>query len=81
MAFITWIDKLSVKVESPDNQHTVMTNTLNDLHTDRYLAAPASHPPFIDADGAFRLNAALQGNQPQESRYNKLSARMIEKAN
>jgi hemerythrin-like metal-binding protein len=32
MAFMTWSDNLSVGVESLDNQHTVLVETLNDLH-------------------------------------------------
>lgn len=33
MALITWTDSLSVGVESIDNQHTVLFNTINELHT------------------------------------------------
>jgi hemerythrin len=33
MALITWTDKLSVGVQSLDNQHMVLIETLNDLHT------------------------------------------------
>lgn len=33
MAFITWTEKLSVGVQSFDNQHMVLIDTLNDLHT------------------------------------------------
>ncbi len=32
MAFLTWSDKLSVGVETLDNQHKVLIETLNDLH-------------------------------------------------
>jgi hemerythrin len=32
MAFMTWNDKLSVGVQTLDNQHTVLIETLNDLH-------------------------------------------------
>jgi hemerythrin len=33
MAFMTWSDKLSVGVKNLDDQHTVLFNTINDLHT------------------------------------------------
>ena len=32
MAFMTWNDKLSVGVQTIDAQHTVLIETLNDLH-------------------------------------------------
>ncbi len=32
MAFMTWTDTLSVGVQTLDNQHTVLVETLNDLH-------------------------------------------------
>jgi hemerythrin len=32
MAFMTWNDKLSVGVQTLDAQHTVLIETLNDLH-------------------------------------------------
>ncbi len=32
MAFLTWSDKLSVGVQTLDAQHTVLIETLNDLH-------------------------------------------------
>lgn len=32
MAFMTWNDDLSVGVETLDKQHTVLVETLNDLH-------------------------------------------------
>ena len=32
MAFLTWSDKLSVGVQTLDEQHTVLIETLNDLH-------------------------------------------------
>lgn len=32
MAFVTWSDKLSVGVKSIDDQHTVLFETLNELH-------------------------------------------------
>lgn len=32
MAFLNWSDKLSVGVETLDNQHKVLIETLNDLH-------------------------------------------------
>jgi hemerythrin-like metal-binding protein len=32
MALATWTDNLSVGVESIDNQHTVLFNTINELH-------------------------------------------------
>jgi hemerythrin-like metal-binding protein len=32
MALVTWTDNLSVGVELIDNQHTVLFNTINDLH-------------------------------------------------
>ncbi|MGD0939490.1 MAG: bacteriohemerythrin [Terracidiphilus sp.] len=33
MAFMTWNDKLSVGVQTLDNQHKVLIETLNDLHS------------------------------------------------
>lgn len=32
MALVTWTDNLSVGVKSIDDQHTVLFNTINDLH-------------------------------------------------
>ncbi len=32
MALVVWSDKLSVGVKSVDDQHTVLFNTINDLH-------------------------------------------------
>jgi hemerythrin-like metal-binding protein len=32
MALVTWSDKLSVGVKSIDEQHTVLFNTINELH-------------------------------------------------
>jgi hemerythrin-like metal-binding protein len=32
MALVTWTDNLSVGVELIDNQHTVLFNTINELH-------------------------------------------------
>jgi hemerythrin len=32
MALVTWTDKLSVGVKSIDDQHTVLFNSINDLH-------------------------------------------------
>jgi len=32
MAFLNWSDKLSVGVQTLDNQHSVLIETLNDLH-------------------------------------------------
>ena len=32
MAFLNWSDKLSVGVQSIDNQHTLLIDTLNELH-------------------------------------------------
>ena len=33
MALLTWSDKFSVGVDSIDKQHTILFNTINDLHS------------------------------------------------
>lgn len=49
MAFLNWSDKLSVGVKSMDEQHTVLIETLNELHAAmmrgqaRHIAGPLLH--------------------------------------